>query len=53
MPWAELRSPGAWAGLRNLAGRVLAGTADTGSPGRNEAVQVLQLAVGGTAEERW
>lgn len=51
--WAGLRSPVAWAGLRNLAALVRGGRVDTGPPGRTEAAQVLQLAAGGTAEERW
>ncbi len=50
MAWAELRSPGTWAGVHNLAALVQAGREDNGPPGRTEAVQVLQSAAGGTAE---
>lgn len=48
--WAEFRSPGTWAGLHNLAVLVRAGRVDTG---RTEAVQVLKMAAGGTAEGQW
>lgn len=53
LAWAEFRSPGAWAGLHNLAALVQAGRVDTVPPGRTEAVQVLKLAAGGTAEGQW
>lgn len=43
----------AWAGVHNPAALVRDGRVDTGLPGRSEAAQVLQLAAGGTAEERW
>lgn len=43
----------AWAGLHSPAAQVRAGRVDTGPPGRTEAVQVLQLPAGDTAEQRW